>query len=53
MHLVQVKTFSRNEIVLTTWTMAVGMRRPHGGVPTAAGGIEFSYRLMSMNPRFG
>ena len=53
MPLVQVKTFSRNKIVLTTWTMAVGMRRPHGGVPTAAGVIEFSYRLMSKNPRFG
>ena len=53
MHLVHVKTFLRNIIVLKTWTMAVGMRSPHGGVPTAAGVIEFSYRLMSDNPRFG
>ena len=53
MHFVQVKTFSRNKIVLKAWTMAVGMRCRHGGVPTAAGVIEFSYRLMSNNPRFG
>ena len=53
MHLVQIKTFLRNKIVLKTWIMAVGMRRRHGGVPTAAGVIEFSYRLMSENPRFG
>lgn len=62
MHLVQVKTFSRNGIVLESCLMAGGCAGVMGAVwqprtccsvPAAAREIEFFDKLITNYPRFG